>query len=114
MSTATQSIREIVTKQPSAARIFHRFDIDLCVQADLSLEGACREFNSLSIKSSKNLLTLRPKNLAVWTFDPATVSLGRLIQHIVRVHHHRVRQELPARLRWHRKSRQSAVIEIPS
>ena len=43
MSTATQSIREIVTSRPSAASIFHRFDIDLCMQADLSLEAACRE-----------------------------------------------------------------------
>ena len=28
--------------------------------------------------------------------DPLNASLGRLIQHIVRVHHHCVRQELPA------------------
>ena len=43
MSTAAQSIREIVTRRPSSASIFHRFDIDLCMQADLSLEAACRE-----------------------------------------------------------------------
>jgi hypothetical protein len=28
MSTSAESIREIATKQPSAAEIFHRFDID--------------------------------------------------------------------------------------
>ena len=27
--------------------------------------------------------------------DPATISLARLVQHIVRIHHHCVRQELP-------------------
>jgi iron-sulfur cluster repair protein YtfE (RIC family) len=43
MPTSTQSIREIVATQPSAAKIFHRVDIDLCSQADLSLEGACKE-----------------------------------------------------------------------
>ena len=29
MPTATQSVREIVATQPSAAKVFHRFDIDL-------------------------------------------------------------------------------------
>ncbi len=43
MPTSTQSIREIIAKQPSAIQIFHRFDIDLCLQGDLSLEGACKE-----------------------------------------------------------------------
>ena len=96
MSTATQSIREIVTSRPSAASIFHRFDIDLCMQADLSLEAACRELQ-LSVDQVLEKLAdaeiERPGGLA---FDPLDVFLGRLIQHIVRVYHRRVRQDLPA------------------
>ena len=41
MPTSTQSIREIVSTQPSAAQIFLRFDIDLCSHADNSLNQAC-------------------------------------------------------------------------
>jgi regulator of cell morphogenesis and NO signaling len=95
MSTAAQSIREIVTSRPSAASIFYRFDIDLCVQADLSLEAACRELQ-LSVDQVVEKLAdaeVKERGLA---FDPFHVSLGRLIQHIVRVHHHGVRQVLPA------------------
>jgi len=43
MSTSTQSIREIIQTQPSAARVFERFEIDLCTQAEKSLDKACAE-----------------------------------------------------------------------
>jgi hypothetical protein len=43
MSASTQSVREIVATQPSAARILRHFDIDLRLQADESLEQACAE-----------------------------------------------------------------------
>ena len=96
MSTATQSVREIVTSKPSAASIFHRFDIDLCMQADLSLEAACRKLQLSVDQVPEKLADAELKENGALAFDPLDVSLGRLIQHIVRVHHHRVRQELPA------------------
>ena len=96
MSTAAQSIREIVTSRPSAASIFHRFDIDLCVQADLSLEAACRELQLSVDQVLEKLADAELKERGDLAFDPLEVSLGRLIQHIVRVHHHGVRQVLPA------------------
>ena len=83
MSTATQSIREIVTRQPSAARIFHRFDIDLCLQADLSLEAACQELQLSIDQVLEKLADAETQNGRV-TMDPAALSLGRLVQHIVR------------------------------
>ncbi len=95
MSTATQSIRDIVTSRPSAASIFNRFDIDLCMQADLSLEAACRELQLSVDQVLEKLADAEVKENGGLAFDPLDVSLGRLIQHIVRVHHHRVRQELP-------------------
>lgn len=95
MSTATQSIREILVRQPSAARVFNRFDIDLCGHADLSLEGACRQ-QQLSVDQVLEKLAIAaaddPDGEA---FDTANLSLDRLIQHIVRVHHRAVRQDLP-------------------
>src|SRR6266568_5832624 len=95
MSTSTQSIREIVTKQPSAATILNRFDIDLCLQADLSLEGACQELQLSVDQVLEKLTDSEAQERGGVAFDPATLSLARMVQHIVRVHHHCVRQELP-------------------
>jgi regulator of cell morphogenesis and NO signaling len=95
MPTAIQSIREIVATQPSAAGIFHRFDIDLCLQADLSLEGACRELQLSVDQVLEKLADADVKERGGEALDPADISLCRLIQHIVRVHHLSVRQVLP-------------------
>jgi regulator of cell morphogenesis and NO signaling len=95
MPTSTQSIREIVTSQPSAVRIFHRFEIDLCSQADLTLDGACKELQ-LSVDQVLEKLAEAQNREDGTLFDPASVSLTRLIQEIVRVHHHCVRHDLPA------------------
>ena len=96
MSTAAQSIREIVTRRPSAAGIFHRFDIDLCIQADQPLEAACRELQLSVDQVLEKLADAEQIEGGRDTFDPANLSVGRLIRHIVRTHHHRVRHELPS------------------
>jgi regulator of cell morphogenesis and NO signaling len=95
MSTATQSIREIVTCRPSAAEIFNRFDIDLCMQADLSLEAACQELQLSVDQVLERLADAEAQRFGGIALNPSNLSLGRLMQHIVRVHHHCVRQELP-------------------
>ena len=95
MPTSTQSIREIVTQHPSSAKVFHRFDIDLCLQADLSLEGACQELQLSVDQVLEKLADSEAKERGGMASDPATLSLARLIQHIVRIHHLCVRQELP-------------------
>ncbi|MGO8794996.1 MAG: DUF542 domain-containing protein [Candidatus Sulfotelmatobacter sp.] len=41
MPTSTQSIRENVSTQSSAAAVLERFDIDLCSHAEESLKQAC-------------------------------------------------------------------------
>jgi hypothetical protein len=52
--------------------------------------------NSRSIKSSKSSPMPRLRNdRRSAPVDPASLPIGRLIQHIVRVHHQYVRQELP-------------------
>jgi regulator of cell morphogenesis and NO signaling len=95
MPTSTQSIREIVTRQPSAAKIFHRFEIDLCLQADSSLEGVCQELQLSVDQVLEKLADAAARETGGIALDPATLPLGRLVQHIVRIHHHCVRQELP-------------------
>jgi regulator of cell morphogenesis and NO signaling len=95
MPTSTQSIREIVTQHPSSAKVFHRFDIDLCLQAELSLEGACQELQLSVDQVLEKLADSEAKEPGGLAIDAATLPLARLIQHIVRIHHHCVRQELP-------------------
>ena len=89
MATATQSIREIVSSQPTAAAILQRFDIDVCAQANESLHDACAHLQ-LSIEQVLEKLEDGGQLARPSEFTPS-----RLIQHIVRVHHKNVRQELP-------------------
>lgn len=95
MSTSTESIREIILNQPSSAKVFHRFDIDLCLQADLSLEAACQELQLSVDQVLEKLADAEAQEKGGVSLDPDSMPLARLIQHIVRVHHHCVRQELP-------------------
>lgn len=95
MSTSTDSIREIILKQPGSAKVFHRFDIDLCSQADLSLEAACKEMQLSVDQVLEKLADAEAQEKGGMALDPDSIPLARLIQHIVRIHHHCVRQELP-------------------
>jgi regulator of cell morphogenesis and NO signaling len=95
MPTSTQSIRDIVTSQPSAAKVFHRFEIDLCLQADSSLEAACRELQLSVDQVLEKLAAAAAQEAGGIALDPTTLPLGRLVQLIVRTHHQCVRQELP-------------------
>jgi regulator of cell morphogenesis and NO signaling len=95
MPTSTQSIREIVTQHPSSSKVFHRFDIDLCLQADLSLEGECQELQLSVDQVLEKLADSGAKEPGGLAIDAAALPPARLIQHIVRIHYHCVRQELP-------------------
>ncbi len=95
MPTSTQSIREIVATHPSSAQIFARFDIDLCSQADHSLDEACAALQLSVDQVLEKLADAETSEHGAAVPDPASLPLGRLIQHIVRVHHQCVRQELP-------------------
>jgi len=95
MSTSTQSIREIVAIHPSAVSVFQRFDIDLCSLGDKSLDEACAEQQLSVDQLREKLADAEAAEGGAAPFDPTAVSLGRLIQHIVRNHHRCVRQELP-------------------
>lgn len=95
MPIATQSIREIVTAEPSAAAVLERFEINLCTQSDIELARACAELQ-LSVNQVLEKLA-DAESHAHGAFAPnlESYSMTRLIQHIVRTHHQTVRQDLP-------------------
>jgi regulator of cell morphogenesis and NO signaling len=95
MPTATQSIREIVTAEPSAAAVLERFEIDLCSQADAELERVCAELQLSVHQVLEKLADAESHARGAVVPDAESYSLSRLIQHIVRTHHQTVRQELP-------------------
>src|SRR3954451_9678894 len=95
MATAAQSIGEIVRSQPTAAAILQRFDIDVCAQAHESLRAACAELQLSVEQVLEKLDAGAAVDAGAEYADPTVLSPSRLIQHIVRVHHKDVRQELP-------------------
>ncbi len=95
MPTSTQSIHEIVAAHSSAAAVLERFDIDLCSRATESLERACAKLQLSVEQVLEKLADAEAGEAGALPPDPASLSASRLIRHIVRVHHQRVRQELP-------------------
>ena len=95
MPIATQSIREIVTAEPSAAAVLERFEVDLCSRADAQLEHVCSELRLCVDQVLEKLADAESQARGAIVPDVESYSLSRLIQHIVRTHHHTVRQELP-------------------
>ncbi len=103
MFTATQSIRDIAAGHASAVRVFDRFQIDLCSQAEQSLEGACAELQLSVDQLLEKLEEAEAQESGAPAADPAGCSLESLIQRIVRVHHQHVRRELPRLVEMSRK-----------
>jgi regulator of cell morphogenesis and NO signaling len=103
MPTSAQSIREIVSKQSSAAAVLQRFKIDLCSQANESLKQACSELQLSVDQVLEKLSDAAEKENGDVPADLASYPLNRLIQHIVRIHHQYVRSELPRLAQMTRK-----------
>jgi len=75
MSTSTQSIGEIVRTHPSAAGIFHRFDIDLCSEANRSLAEACANQQLSLDQVLDKLADAEADEAGAVRFDPSTLTL---------------------------------------
>jgi regulator of cell morphogenesis and NO signaling len=95
MTTATQSIREIVASQASAAAVLERFEIDLCSHSGHSLRETCADLQLSVDQVLEKLAAAQAYETGTPSVDPSTMPLQKLIQHIVRLHHRTVRQELP-------------------
>ena len=93
MCLAHQPIREIVAALPTSLAVFERFDIDLCAMGDHTLADACAALSLSLDQLEEKLAAHLPAESAA---DPATLTPMQLIQRIVRVHHRRIRQDLPA------------------
>jgi regulator of cell morphogenesis and NO signaling len=99
MLNSSQSIRDIAANQPSAVALFERFEIDVCSLADKSLRDACSELHLSLDQVLEKLGECRSHENSSCLSDPSALSCAHLVQHIVRVHHQRVRQDLPGLLR---------------
>ena len=87
----------------SSAIVFQRFDIDLCAGGPVAGRAAgSATFRRSSSRETRRLP--RPRKVAARPLIRQTLSLARLIQHIVRIHHQCVRQELPSSPRWPQRS----------
>jgi len=95
MPTLTQSIRDIVSNQSSAAAVLQRFDIDLCSRTDESLKQACADLQLSVDQVLEKLSDAAANEPGAEPADLASYSMSRLIQHIVRTHHRYIRCELP-------------------
>lgn len=95
MPTSTQTIREVVATQSSAAIVFERFDIDLCTLAEKSIDEACAELQLSVDQVLEKLADAEAQEHGNLSVDAANLSMSRLVQHIVRIHHQCVRRELP-------------------
>ena len=95
MATATQSIREILASQASAASVLQRFEIDLCSSANQSLTQACSSLQLSVEQVLEKLAAADAEQNGAPPVDPASMSLEKLVQYVVRRHHGLVRQELP-------------------
>src|SRR5229473_308532 len=90
-----KTVREIALESPSSIRVFERFGIDYCCGGNKSLVSACAE---LQLSLEQVMEKLDEAGLEKHAEDPEKfqqLSLEKLIQHIVRVHHHYVRTEMP-------------------
>ena len=103
MLSSSQSIRDIAADQPSAVALFERFEINICSLGDKSLKEACSELQLSLDQVLEKLQECRERESGSGPGDPSTLPCALLIQHIVRVHHQRVRHDLPSLVRQARK-----------
>ena len=94
MSVTNMPLRDIATDYPAAISILEQFEIDLCAWGDKPLGEACAslQLSADQIQEKLDALMIAEGGAR----DSASLSLTQLIQRIVRVHHRRVRQDLPA------------------
>jgi regulator of cell morphogenesis and NO signaling len=94
MTIAGMPLRKIAAQYPAVLPIFDLFKIDLCHEGDKTLAEACADLQLSTEQVEEKILSL--SSFSRLTCDPRQLTLAQLIQRIVRVHHRRIRQDLPA------------------
>ncbi len=95
MDTITeQTVGEIASRNPSAARVFERYGIDYCCGGKVTLDQACRE-RGADLEEVASELTRQPEHASAGRQDWRSAPISGLIQHILDAHHQYLRRELP-------------------
>jgi regulator of cell morphogenesis and NO signaling len=85
------SLAELVVEEPSRSRVFERYGLDYCCGGGHTLEEACQKRGVAIDEVVAALQVTHPSPEADW----ASASVDELIDHIVDVHHARLKEELP-------------------
>lgn len=94
MSITRMPLRTIAAEYPAAVAVFEQFDIDLRAWGDKLIGETCAALRLSVDQMEEKLHALTAKGRAARSVDQ--LSLTRIIQLIVREHHRRIRQDLPA------------------
>jgi len=94
MTIAKMPLRKIAAEHPAVLRIFDRFKIDLCHNGEQTLSEACADLHLSTAQVEEKIFGL--SSFSKLTSDPTQFTLAQIIQRIVRVHHRRIRQDLPS------------------
>ena len=86
-----QTLADIVTETPAAARVLEGFGLDYCCQGGRTLDVACSEAGIVPDVVEAKLADLEPGVDIGWT----TLTLPALADHIVETHHRYLHEELP-------------------
>ena len=86
------TVGEMVTNHPGLERVFERFGIDYCCGGKRTLEDAAVRAGA---DYAAVLAALEAADPPAGEFDPATLSLADLCEHVVETHHAYLRRELP-------------------
>jgi iron-sulfur cluster repair protein YtfE (RIC family) len=92
--TPETTVGELVRALPARARIFEKLGVDYCCGGKRPLAEVCRE-KGLDPATVIAMLDALEGTAAASTVNPDGMSLGELCDHIERVHHDYLREELP-------------------
>jgi regulator of cell morphogenesis and NO signaling len=92
--TADTTVGEIVRAFPARSRVFENLGIDYCCGGKKPLAEVCQK-KGLDPATVVAMLTALDGTSGITQDDPDTLSLSELCDHIERVHHGYLREELP-------------------
>lgn len=88
------TVAELVVERPSRARLLEKLGLDYCCGGRRSLAEACAEAG-LDAATVAAMLEAMDETPAEPATDWSAAPLGALVDHILSVHHERLRAELP-------------------